>query len=134
MTHLLETLLVQEVADEPRGAAQDKEGVQTPNIDVLIGLGGRESTALAQQIDKADCNAPVHVQNQVGLLRGGQRLHLQGKVQQWCGREVFVYKVLPQEKQTIVSFQFMPTHVPLSFFISLLLCHALPLPCVFFFF
>ena len=55
------------VADEADGATEDEEPVQGADLDVLVRLLGREGAGVAQQVDEADGDAAVNVEDE---LRG----------------------------------------------------------------
>ena len=60
-----QALLVEVVADEADGATEDEEAVQGADLDVLIGLLGRESARVAQQVDEADGDAAIDVEDEL---------------------------------------------------------------------
>ena len=62
-----QALLVEVVADEANGATEDEEAVQGANLDVLVRLLGRECAGVAQQVDEADGDAAIDVEDE---LRG----------------------------------------------------------------
>ena len=62
-----QALLVEVVADETDGATEDEEAVQGANLNVLVRLLGRECAGVAQQVDEADGDAAVNVEDE---LRG----------------------------------------------------------------
>jgi len=51
------------VSNETDGAAQDEESVEHTHLQVVLRLLWRESTAVTHEIDKADGNATVDVQD-----------------------------------------------------------------------
>ena len=63
-----QALLVEVVADETDGATEDEEAVQGADLDVLVRLLGREGTGVAQQVDEADGDTAIDVENE--LKRG----------------------------------------------------------------
>ena len=63
-----QALLVEVVADETDGATEDEEAVQGADLDVLVRLLGREGTGVAQQVDEADGDATVNVEDELGRL------------------------------------------------------------------
>ena len=62
-----QALLVEVVADETDGATEDEEAVQGADLDVLVRLLGRECAGVAQQVDEADGDAAIDVEDE---LRG----------------------------------------------------------------
>eukprot|EP00128_Syssomonas_multiformis_P007856 Colp12_sorted_trinity150504_noHs@35 len=87
---LLESLLVEVVADETDGAAQNEEAVKSTNINVLLALLRREGSAVTEEIHKHDTDRAVNVQDQVGLLGGCHLLNFKGEVEQRSGGEVLL--------------------------------------------
>ena len=63
-------------------------------LDVLIGLVGGEGAAVAEQVDEADGDAAVNVEDQVVLLRGCHRLDSERVVEQAVAREVLAHILL----------------------------------------
>lgn len=51
---------------------------------------------MPHEVDEGDCNAAVHIEDQVGLLPCSDLFHLKGVVQQWSLREVALDKLLDQ--------------------------------------
>jgi hypothetical protein len=51
------------VADKANAPSEDEQPVERANLDILVGLFTRERARIAQQVDKAHRNAPIHVQN-----------------------------------------------------------------------
>eukprot|EP00052_Salpingoeca_macrocollata_P018756 m.154460 g.154460 ORF g.154460 m.154460 type:complete len:427 (-) comp20789_c0_seq1:2231-3511(-) len=91
---LLQAALVNVVAEETGGTTQHKQPVQAANFHILVGLLKSESARLSQQVHKGHCNGAVHVQDQVGLLLGGDLLDLQRVVEQRCLGKVLLHVVL----------------------------------------
>jgi hypothetical protein len=60
-----ESLLVKMVSDKPDAAAEHEQAVQRADLDVFIGLFRCKSTAVTQEINKADSNAAVDVENEL---------------------------------------------------------------------
>jgi hypothetical protein len=102
-----ETLLVEVVSDEPNATTKHEQAIQRANLDVLIGLFRCECTTVAQEVDKADRNAAVNVENQLqkgmsdqlhdervetyGIFLGsGHLLDSEGIVQEGVAREVLL--------------------------------------------
>lgn len=54
------------VANETNAATQHKQAVERANLDVLVSFFAGEGPAIAKQVDKADGNAAVDVENQLG--------------------------------------------------------------------
>jgi hypothetical protein len=57
------------VSDETDAATEDKETIEGPNLDVLIGFFGGEGTTVTQEINEADGDAAIDVEDELwGLL------------------------------------------------------------------
>jgi hypothetical protein len=80
--------------NEANAAAEDKQTVDGTHINVFLCLLPGEAARVAEHVNKRHGDHSVHVQNQVGLLGGGDFLHLEGVVQQGGGAEVFQHKFL----------------------------------------
>ena len=83
-----QTLLVEEMGNKTNAAAQDEETVQDTHLEVVLSLLGGEGTAVAEEIDEADGNAAIDVEDQVVLLGGGDSLDSQGVVEHFVAREI----------------------------------------------
>jgi hypothetical protein len=93
---LTHSLLVQEVGNETNGTTQDEKTIENADGQVLLGLLGRERSTLSEQVNEADGNATIDVQDQVVFLRGGDGLNGNSVVKQLVGGEVLEHKVLDQ--------------------------------------
>ena len=56
---------------------------------------------MPEKIDKAECNATIHIEDEVWFLLGGYLLHLPGVVQEGCGGEVLL-SILADESDPLV--------------------------------
>ena len=83
-----EPLLVKEMRNETDTASENKEAVEDTHVQVIFSLLGAESTTVAHQIDEADGNTSVNVEDQVILLRRGNSLDGNGVVEQLVVGEV----------------------------------------------
>jgi hypothetical protein len=91
-----QALLIQEVGNQTNASSENEETVENTHLQVVFGLLSGESARVAQQVDEADSNATINVQNQVILLRGGDRLDGNGVVQQLVAGEVLDHVFLNQ--------------------------------------
>lgn len=91
-----QSLLVEVVRNQTDAAAEDEQSVQDTHPHVVLDLLAGECAAVAHQVDEADGNAAVDVQDEVVLLRGGHRLHGDGVVEQLGAREVLLGVLLDQ--------------------------------------
>jgi len=97
-----QTLLVKEMGNKTNASAEDEETVKNTHLEVILGLLSRESTAVADKINKADSNATIDVENEVVLLGGGDSLNSKGVVEELVAREV-VEDVLLDELDTEIG-------------------------------
>lgn len=77
-----QSLLVEVMGNQTNAASQNEQTVEDTHAEVVLGLLGGEGTAVAEEIDKADGNASIDVQDQVVLLGGGDSLDGQGVVEE----------------------------------------------------
>lgn len=91
-----QSLLVQVVRNQTNAAAQNEEPIQHTVPHVVLNLLGRESAAVAHEVNKADRNAAVHVENEVVLLGSRHRLNGNRIFQQLCVGEVLLGELLDQ--------------------------------------
>ena len=89
-----ETLLVEVVADETDAATEDEQTVERANLDVLVRLLRREGAAVAEQVDEADSDTAVNVEDERVLLRRRHLLDRERVVEQAVAREVLAHVLL----------------------------------------
>ena len=82
-----QALLVEEVGNQTNAAAEHEKTVEHTHLEVVLGLLGAEGARVAEQIDEADGDATVDVQDQVVLLRRRHGLDSERVVEQLGGRE-----------------------------------------------
>jgi len=63
-------LLIQMVADESDTPSKHEQPIQGSNLDVLLGFLRRKCARVTEEIDKADGNATVDIQDELGLRQG----------------------------------------------------------------
>lgn len=90
---LLQSILIQKMAYKTNRATQDEQTIQTSTSDQVISFLLAKSTASAQHIYKANCNAAIYIQNQVGFLAGGYLFNLQRKLKRLALVMHYVVKV-----------------------------------------
>lgn len=56
------------MSNETNATAENEEAVERTNLDVLVCFLTGESTAVAQQVDEADGNATINVEDKLGRL------------------------------------------------------------------
>ena len=76
---LLETLLVQKVANESNTSSQDKKSVQTTVLNLLISFLMTESATASKHVDKTHSYTAINIENQVRLLLRSHLFDSQGK-------------------------------------------------------
>ena len=112
-----EALLVEVVADEADAAAEYEEAVERTNLqitfsqsggqshkaghdgahlDVLVSLIGGECAAVTEQVDEADGDAAIDVEDERVLLRRGDLLDSERVVEQAVAREVLAHVLLDE--------------------------------------
>jgi len=68
-----EPLLVKMVTNETNATTEDKQPVERPDLDVLVRIFGGEGAAVPEEIDKADGDAAVDVQDELWLTTSARR-------------------------------------------------------------
>ncbi len=104
-------LLIEIMGDETDAAAQDEETVEDAHVEVVLGLLGREGAAVAHEVDEADGDAAVDVEDEVVLLRRRHRLHRDGVLQHLAAREALLHEFLDQlhaQVRVVARFDFVP--------------------------
>lgn len=60
-----ESLLIKVMTDESNASSKNEQSVQGTDLDVLIGFFAGESTAITEQVDEADGDASIDVQDEL---------------------------------------------------------------------
>lgn len=60
-----EPLLVEMMTNEPDATTENKEAVEGTDLNVLIGFFTSKGAAITQEIDKADCDATIDIQDEL---------------------------------------------------------------------
>lgn len=89
-------LLVQEVGNQTDTATEHEQTVQHTHLEVVLSLFWGESAAVAHEIDEADGDAAIDVENEVVLLGGCDGLDGLGIVEEVGLREVLVDEFLDE--------------------------------------
>jgi len=63
-----QSLLVEEMGNQTNGATEHEQTVEHTHLEVVLGLFLRESATVSEQVDEADGDAAVDVEDQVVLL------------------------------------------------------------------
>ena len=62
-----QSLLIEVMRNETDRAAQHEEAVEHAVVEVVLGLLGTEGAAVAEEVDEADGDAAVDVEDEIGL-------------------------------------------------------------------
>lgn len=95
------SLLVEEVGNQTNGATKDEQTVEYTHLEVVLSLFGREGTAVAEQVNEADGDGTVNVEDKVVLLAGGDGLDGDGVVEELGGGEVGLAELLDERDTEI---------------------------------
>jgi len=82
------------VSNQTNGTTEDEKTIEDTHLEVVLGLLARESTAVAEEIDEADGNTSINVENEVVLLGGCDGLDGESVIQEFGGREVGLDELL----------------------------------------
>lgn len=96
-----QSLLVEEVGNQTNGATKDEQTVEHTHLKVVLGLLGGEGTAVAEEVNEADGDGTVNVENEVVLLAGGDGLDGNGVVEKLGGGEVGLAELLDERDTEI---------------------------------
>lgn len=91
-----QSLLVQEVGNETNRATEHEETVEHTHLEVVFRLFRAEGAAVPEQVDKADGDTAVDVENQVVLLGGGDSFDGDGVVEELGAGEVGLAELLDE--------------------------------------
>ena len=83
-------LLVEVMGDETDAATEDEEAVEHAHAEVVLCLLGAEGAAVAEEVDEADGDAAVDVEDEVVFLRRRHRLHRDGVVEHLAAGEALL--------------------------------------------
>jgi hypothetical protein len=83
-----QSLLIQEVCNQTDTTAKHEQTVQNTHAQVVLCLFWREGAAVAEQVNKADGDATVNIEDQVVFLGGCNGLDGDGVVKKFVGGEV----------------------------------------------
>jgi hypothetical protein len=83
-------LLVEEMGNETDASAEHEQTVEDTHLEVVLGLLARKGTAVAEEINEADGDAAVDVEDQIVLLGRGHRLDSKSIVEQFGAGEVLL--------------------------------------------
>ena len=89
-------LLVEEVSNQTNRTTEHEKTVEHTHAEVVLSLLGRESAAVAHQVNEADGNATVDVENEVVLLGGCHALNGKSVVEKLAAGEVLLDELLDE--------------------------------------
>ena len=82
-----QTLLVKVMRNQANTPTKYEQSVEHTHVQVVLGFLGTEGAAVSHQINKANCDAAIDVENQVILLRGSDGLDSDGVVKHFAAGE-----------------------------------------------
>jgi len=91
-----QSLLVKEVGNQTNGTTEHEQTVENTHLEVILCLFRGEGAAVAEEIDEADGDTAVDVEDEVVLLGGGDGLDGKGVVEEFGGREVLLDEFLDE--------------------------------------
>jgi hypothetical protein len=91
-----QALLIKVVGNETDGATEHEQTVEDTHAHVVLTLLGGEGTAVAEEVNKADGDTAVDVEDQVVLLGGGDGLNGDSVVEQLGAGEVLLDELLDE--------------------------------------
>ena len=91
-----QSLLVEVMGNQTDASAQDEQTVEHAHVEVILGLLGAEGTAVAHQIDEADGDAAVDVEDQIVFLGSGDGLDSQSIVEHLAAGEALLDELLDE--------------------------------------
>lgn len=97
-----QSLLVEVMGNETDRTTEDKKTVEDTHLEVVLCLFGAEGARVSEEVDEADGNATVDVENEVVLLRGGDGFDGEGVVEELGGWEV-LQAVFLDERDTEIG-------------------------------
>lgn len=91
-----QAFLIQEVRDQTDTPPQDKQTVEHSHVEIIFGFFRRESTAISEEINEADGDAAVNVEDQIVLFGRGHGLNCDGVIEKFGAGKVFVDEIFNQ--------------------------------------
>ena len=96
-----QSLLVEVMGNETDRTTEDEQTVEDTHLEVVFGFLGAESAGVAEQIDEADGNTTVDIEDKVVLLRRGNGLNGEGVVEELGGWESGLDELLDERDTEI---------------------------------
>ena len=91
-----QAFLIEMVTNEANATSKDEQAVQAPDPNILVGFFPGKCTGISEQVDKADGNATVDVQDERILLRCRHLLDGECVIEKGVAREVLLHVLLDQ--------------------------------------
>jgi hypothetical protein len=91
-----QSLLIQEMGNETNAATKHEQTIEDTHLKVVFGLFSGEGAAVAHQIDEADCDAAVDVEDKVVLLGRCDGLNSKSIVEELGAWEVLLDEFLDE--------------------------------------
>lgn len=85
-----QSLLVEVVRNQTDATAEHEQTVQDTHLQVILNFLGSEGTTVAEEINEANGNATIDIQDEVILLRSGHSLNSDSIVKQLGAGEVLL--------------------------------------------
>lgn len=91
-----QSLLVEVMGNQTNAASENEQAVENTHAEVVLSLFRGEGAAVAEEVDEADSDTTVNVQDEVVLLGGGDGLHSDGVIEEFVGGEVLRDKLFDE--------------------------------------
>jgi len=91
-----QSLLVEEVGNQTNRSSKHEQTVEHTHLEVVLCLFRGEGAAVAEEVDEADGDAAVDVEDEVVLLGGGNSLDSEGVIEEFCRGEVLLDEFLDE--------------------------------------
>jgi hypothetical protein len=85
-----QSLLIQVVGNQPNATTEYEETIENAHAEIVFSLFGAKGTTVAHEINKADGNAAINIQDQIVLFRRCHSLDSNGVVEHLARRESFL--------------------------------------------
>jgi hypothetical protein len=89
-----EPLLVEIMGNQTDGTTKHEQTIEDTHLHIVLGLLLREGAAVAHQVNEADSNAAIDVENKIVLLGGGDSLDSKSVIEELAAGEGLLNEVL----------------------------------------
>ena len=89
-----QTFLVKVMRNQTNTPTKYEQSVQDTHVQVVFGFFGAEGATVSHQINKADCDAAIDVENEVVLLGSSDGLDSDSVVEHLAAREALFDELL----------------------------------------